>query len=74
MMTGNCFVCGKSDDEITTEVSIDHREWKEWRDAGEYGAIGKLNELLSSHGVKIELAGPHPAEDWVELRAISQAT
>ena len=52
---------------METKIQIDHREWKQWRDEGEQGAIGKLNALLNPHGVKVEVTS-EPA-DWIELRA-----
>jgi hypothetical protein len=52
---------------MKTTVQIDWREWRDWRNAGRYGAIGKLNELLKPHGVRIEVL--NLPEDYLELAA-----
>lgn len=55
---------------MKTQIQIDHREWKEWRSHEHDGALGKLNKLLSPHGVKLDAINDR-GDDFLDMVAVS---
>lgn len=55
---------------MKTEIMIDHRVWKNWRESDEDSAIVQLNNLLKPHGVQLSVDSEDHS-DFIEITATS---